>query len=179
MLNELTDRPQLAFDVTASPLYPAGRGDAADVGSSVGDYFKDDADFAASLGVSLRIPLLTRRERQSREMIDALDETNARVRMEDTELATANRLQTLTLSREFLQERRRLLDTDIRYQERRVQNEQDLLDAGASTQLRVNEVELDLRTRRNELWQITAELFLNAVDILSVRGIDLSAALSG
>ena len=178
MLNELTDRPQLAFDVTASPLYPEVRGDKADVASSLGDYFEDDTDFAASLGVSLRIPLLTRREREARESIDALEEINARVRMEDTELATTNRLRTLSLSREFLQERRRLLDTDIRYQERRVQNEQDLLGAGASTQIRVDEVELDLRSRQNELWQVTAELFLNAIDILSTRGFDIAAVLS-
>ncbi|MDA3950424.1 MAG: TolC family protein [Spirochaeta sp.] len=177
VLNEITDRPQLAFDVTASPLYPTVRTDAADVGSSFGDYFDDDADVAASLGVSVRIPLLTRRERQARESIDTLEETNARVRMEDTELATTNRLRTLLLSREFLQERRELLDTDIRYQERRVQNERDLLAAGASTQLRVAEVELDLQSRENERWQVTAELFLNAVDVLSVRGTDIPAVL--
>ena len=97
--------------------------------------------------------------------------------MEDSELATANRLRTLLLSRDFLYERRGLLDTDIRYQENRVQNERDLLAAGASTQLRVAEVELDLRSRQNERWEVTAELFLNAVDILSVRGVEIPAVL--
>jgi hypothetical protein len=44
--------------------------------------------------------------------------------------------------------------------------------------LRVEEVEVDLQSRRNELWQVEAELFLNAVDILALAGEDLSAVLT-
>lgn len=170
LLNNLTDRPQLNVQMSAQPLYPVVREDPDDPGSSINDYFEDDADIATTVSVSLRIPILTRRERAAREQIDNSVAAAAQIDLEDTELATLNLLETLRTNRRFLEERRSLLDTDIAYQERRLRNERDLLAAGASTQLRVDEVELDLISRRNERWEVTAELFLNAIDILAVIG---------
>lgn len=172
-INNLTDRPQIDLSLRSRPLYPAERDEPENVSSSLGDYFDSDADIATSVEVSLRIPLLTRRERASREAIDEAEEQNAQIALEDAELNTINRLSTLQLNRDFLERRQELLSTDIRYQERRLRNEQDLLAAGASTELRVDEVALDLTSRENEAWQVAAELFLNALDILALTGGDL------
>jgi outer membrane protein TolC len=95
----------------------------------------------------------------------------------DTERSVANRLQTLRASRDFLQRRVDLLLVDVEYEEQRVENERFLLQAGATTELRVDEVELDLRSRRNELLQVQGELFLNAIQILALLGEDLAEVL--
>lgn len=175
LLNDLTDRPQLDLSVNARPLYPAVRDDPADVGGSLNDYFESGADIATTVAVSLRIPLLTRRERASREAIDEATTTYAAIALEDTELATYNLLRTLQLNRDFLIRRGDILETDIAFQEQRLQSERDLLAAGASTQLRVDEVKLDLIARQNEAWEVSAELFLNALDILAVGGYDIAS----
>ena len=179
LLNDFTDRPQLDLSVSARPLYPADRDDPGNVSSSIDDYFESDADIAATFAVSLRIPLLTRWERASREAIDTTAAAIATIALEDTELATFNQLRTLQLNREFLTRRAEILDTDIGYQEQRLRSESDLLAAGASTQLRVDEVELDLVSRRNEAWKVSAELFLNALDILGVGGYDIASEVVG
>jgi len=174
VLNDLTDRPTVRVDLTAAPIYPFQRDDPADPARGLSDYLEDDADLAATVAVSLRIPLLTRREREAREAIDATIEETALVSLTDTELATTNRLRTLGIAREFLLEREQLLETDIAYQERRLRNEEDLLASGASTQLRVDEIALDLASRQNEAWQVSAELYLNALEIAATRGESIS-----
>ncbi len=177
ILNDLSDRPTVRVDVTTSPLYPFQREDPADAASSFSDYLEDDADISANVSVSLRIPLLTRRERDAQEAIDTTAEKSALIELNDTELATINRLRTLGITREFLLERQQLLETDIAYQERRLGNEEDLLASGASTQLRVDEIALDLASRRNEAWQVAAELYVNALEIAATKGEALSTLL--
>jgi hypothetical protein len=177
VLNDLTDRPTVRVDLTAAPIYPFQRDDPADPSRALSDYLEDDADLAATVAISLRIPLLTRREREAREAIDATTEETALISLGDTELATTNRLRTLGIAREFLLERQQLLATDIAYQERRLRNEEDLLASGASTRLRVDEISLDLASRQNEAWQVSAELYLNALEIAATRGEAISAII--
>ena len=178
LLNDLQDRPRLSLAFRAAPVYPETRSEPDDLSSSFDDLFADGSDWEASFSVDVIVPLLSGRERSSRERIDELSRLRATTTLEDTERAVINRLETLLTNREFLTQRRELLQVDVDYEAQRVENEETLLSAGATTALRVEEVEVDLQSRRNELWQVEAELFLNAVDILALAGEDLSEVLT-
>ncbi len=179
LLNELTDRPQLDVSVRVRPLYPESRADPDDFASSWSDYFEDGADLETTVALSLTVPLITSRERSHRERIDELAQLRVQTDLTDTELTVANRLRTLLINRRFLAQRIELLAVDVEFEQQRVQDEQTLLGVGATTQLRVEEVELDLLSRRNELWRAEVELFLNAVEIRAVLGDDLLALFVG
>lgn len=177
LFNELEDRPSLSLSVRVAPLYPDSREDPEALGSSVGDFFESGADVEATVALGLTIPLFTARERSYRERIDTLARLRAETNLQDTERAVANQMQTLMTNRRFLERRVDILETDVEYERQRVENERALLESGSTTELRVEEVELDLFSRQNELWQVEAELFLNAVSILSVVGEDLATVL--
>ncbi|HKK49636.1 MAG TPA: TolC family protein, partial [Alkalispirochaeta sp.] len=179
LLNELEDRPNASVSVRVAPTYPDSRGDPDAVGASVGDFFESGADVEATVALGLTIPLFTARERSYRERIDTLTRLRAETDLADTERAVANEMETLFTNRRFLQRRVEILETDVEYERQRVENERSLLTSGATTELRVDEVELDLLSRRNELWQVEAELYLNGVEILAVAGEELSAILVG
>ena len=179
LLNELIDRPQLDVNVRVRPLYPENRADPGDFASSWSDYFESGADVETTVALSLTVPLIAGRERGLRERIDELVELRAVTDLVDTELTVANRLRTLLINRRFLTQRLELLAVDVEFERQRVEDEQTLLAAGATTQLRVEEVELDLLSRSNELWRAEAELFLNAVEIRAVQGDDLQTLFAG
>ena len=177
LLNELTDRPELSLSFRTTPLYPETRQDPDDAASSIGDYFENGSGWESSFALELTVPLVTRREREARERIDSLTREQEAISAEDTTRQVANALQTLLAERRFLTERLQLLETEIEYEQQRLENEQTLLDAGVSTELAVDEVELDLVSRQNEAWQAEANLYLNALEILTTIGRDLSAEL--
>lgn len=177
LLNEITDRPQLSLSFRTTPLYPESRSNPDDLSTSISDYFEDGAGWETSLAVELTVPLVTRREREARERIDTLTQEQALISVDDTARQVANALQTLLAERRFLTERLTLLETDIEYEEQRVENERTLLDAGVSTQLALDEVELDLTSRRNEAWEAQASLYLNGLEILATTGHDLAEQL--
>lgn len=177
LLNEIDDRPSLSVTVRMAPLYPASREDPEAFDSSLTDFFASGADLEATVALGLTIPLFTARERSYRERIDTLTQQVAETDFQDTERAVANQIQTLVTNRRFLERRIEILQTDVEYERQRVENERALLRSGATTELRVDEVELDLLSRQNELWQIEAERFLNSVEILAVTGNDLGAVL--
>lgn len=178
LLGTARDRPSVSAFARALPVYPAQRDNPDDFSSSFSDLLDDDAGLEISAGISLTIPLLTERQREYRTRIDELTRRNALVELEDTEQVLVNRMRILTTNRRFLEERLELLDIDIEYEERRVQNERTLLDAGVATALRVREVELDLRSRLNERRRVQAELLLNSLDILNLLGEDLTAVFA-
>lgn len=163
MRNNLVDRPQLNMSVSAA--------------SSLTDYFDDGRDYSARLSVTLRIPLLTGKERDAREQIDRLAEEDAVAALDDAQLAVQNELQVLVIQRDILRRRAELLDTEVAYQKRRLKNEKDLAAAGASTDMKVAEVALDVAARENERWQVSADLFLNRLDIYALSGEDLASLL--
>lgn len=177
LLNDLQDRPNFSVNVRVAPVYPDTRANPDQIGSSFGDFFESDADLNASVQLALQVPLLTARERTARERVDELSLLQAETTRDDTERSVLNEIRTLLINRDFLSRRVDILETDVRFEQQRVSNEETLLEAGATTDLRVDEVRLDLLSRENELWQVEAELFLNAIGILAARGEDLSEVL--
>jgi outer membrane protein TolC len=167
----------VSLSARLAPLYPPNRDEADSLSSSAGDLFAEGSDLEATVAVGVAVPLLTGRERAYRSRIDEIARMQAETDLTDTERSVANRLQTLRASRDFLQRRVDLLLVDVEYEEQRVENERFLLQAGATTELRVDEVELDLRSRRNELLQVQGELFLTAIQILALLGEDLAEVL--
>lgn len=178
LLGTAQDRPALSLFARAAPAYPAEREESDSFSGSFSELFGSDAGLDLTAGLSVTIPLLTARQRAYRTRIDELTRQNAVVELEDLEQVLANMMRTLMMNRRFLEERLELLDFDIEYEERRVQNEKTLLDAGVTTDLRVREVELDLRSRLNERSRVRAELLLNSLDILNLLGEDLSTLFS-
>ncbi|TVR69429.1 MAG: TolC family protein [Spirochaetaceae bacterium] len=175
ILGTATDRPSLSLFARAMPVYPAEREEPDSFSASFSDLFTSDAGIDVTAGLAVTVPLLTARQRAYRTRIDELTRRNAVLELEDLEQVLANMMRTLTMNRRFLEERLELLEMDIDYEERRVQNERTLLEAGVTTDLRVREVELDLRSRLNERSRVRAELLLNSLDILSLLGEDLEA----
>lgn len=178
LFNDLTDRPHLSVVFQMEPIYPDNRDSENDFAASFTDYFDDGSTLQTVLSLNLSVPVLTKRERDLREEQDRISVEQSRINLDNTRRLVANQLQTLLLNRQILQERMDLLQVDVAYEEERVQNEQTLLDAGASTHLKVDEVRLDLLSRRNEQFQVSGDLFLNTVDILSFLGADVAAYLT-
>ena len=179
VLNELVDRPVFGMSLRVEPTYPEtdARGDLEGFADSFADLFADGAELATTVAFELRVPLVGRRERAYRERIDELNALVAQDMLSDSERTTVNRLQTALRNREFLSQRVELLRTDVEYERRRVESERLLLETGATTQLRVQEVELDLLSRRNELSEVQGELFLNTVEVMATIGEDLPSFL--
>lgn len=173
LLNELQDRPSINVTARVAPVYPDSRDDPDDFAASFSDLFGSEADLEATVALGLRIPVLTARERRLREESDTLARMQAETQLADTERSVVNTLQSLRIRRQFLEERVELLETDVEFQRQRVANEETLLEAGATTELRRDEILLDLRSRENELWQVQAELFLNTLDIHATLGTPL------
>lgn len=179
IVNTRVDRPSIGLFARVQPLYPEPRDDADSLSGSFTSLFAGDAGLEATVGITLTVPLLVTRQRHYRERIDELMRLDAQVGLDDTEQILANNLRTLLTNRRFLRERLSLLDVDVEYERRRTASERSLLEAGVTTELRVREVELDLNARLNERQRISAELFLNSVDILNVLGEDLELLFSG
>ncbi|MFW5826570.1 MAG: TolC family protein [Alkalispirochaeta sp.] len=179
LLNELQDRPNATVSVRVAPRYPDSRSEPDALSSSIGDFFESGADVEATVALGLTVPLFTAQERSYRERIDTLARLRAETDLADTEQAVANEMETLFTNRRFLERRVEILETDVEYERQRVENERSLLASGSTTELRVDEVELDLLSRRNELWQVEAELYLNGVEILAVAGEELATILVG
>ncbi len=177
LLNDGLDRPTVSVSVTATPAYPDSRANADDLGSSLSDLFASGATVESTVALGLSVPLLTRAERNTRESADEARIEEALVRLGDTERAVDNQVRILLLNREILAERLEAVAVDLQYQRDRLASERALLSAQASTQLRVDEVALDLAARENEAWQIRAELFLNALDLLAAAGDDVADVL--
>jgi outer membrane protein TolC len=175
--NALTDRPQFDVSLSARPLYPEDRESSDDFSTSLSDYLDGEGDFSARISLLVRIPLLTGRERAARDSIDALTEAGAVASLEDTEGAVNRELEVLRVQRELLLQRRELLETELEYQRRRLRSEEDLLEAGATTRLRVQEVALDLAYREYEDWQVSTDLFLNGLNMYAVAGEELASIL--
>lgn len=177
VVNTAVDQPVVTLFARAQPVYPAERASRDDFGRSVSDLFADGSLVESTLGITLTVPLLARRQRDHRGRIDDLARQNAVLERSDTEQVLFNQLQTVLLNRQFLEQRRELILVDTAFEEQRVTNERTLVDAGVSTPLRLEEVELDLMSRRQEAQRISGELFLNALEILSLAGEDLAAAV--
>ena len=177
-VNSAADRPSLTVFARAQPVYSSVRPERDSFGASFPDLFADDAGVQSTLGVTLTVPLLTGQQREYRQRIDELSRQSAVLERSDAERVLANQLRTLLTSRRFLEQRLGLIDTDLSYERQRVANEQTLLDAGVSTELRLREVRLDLRSRENERQRVTGELFLNSLEILTVLGDDLAARVA-
>lgn len=171
------DQPALSVFARTRPVYTSPRANPDSFPGSFTDLGAGGSELELTAGLALTIPLLTAQQREYRTRIDDLTRRNALVDLSDTENILENRLRTLFINRRFLEERLELLAVEIDYERRRTGNEQTLLDAGVTTELRVREVELDLWARRNEQSRIQAGLFLNSLDILNVLGRDLAALL--
>lgn len=179
VINSATDRPTVALFARARPTYEeGGQGTRVSTGDAFQDLFTDASRLESTLGVTVTIPLLTGRQRDLRQRIDQNQVEEALIQRDDTEQVLVNQLRTLLTSRDFLQQRLELLATDLELQIQRADNEQTLVDAGVSTELRLAEVRLDLLSRVNEEQRVIGELFLNTLEILSLFGEDLAPLLS-
>lgn len=178
VINSAADRPAVALFARARPTYEEG-GQAARATTSEAfqDLFTDGSRVESTIGVTVTIPLLTGRQRELRQRIDQQQVEEAGIQRDDTEQILANQLRTLLTSRQFLLQRLELLEADLELQRQRTENERTLVEAGVSTDLRLSEVQLDLRSRINEERRVMGELFLNTLEIFSVIGEDLALLL--
>ena len=160
------DRPSVTLSAAAVP-----NARFATFDTMFGSGVRWDSSF--SVGVS--VPLSNREQRTLRAQSDRLSEEIALLQLDDARAEAADRLDTLRASRGFLEQRRVLIEADVAFERRRTATERSLLDVGATTALAVDEVALDLLARETELWQIDAQLFLNALEVALLTGFDAVA----
>lgn len=173
---ELLDRPMFSIVARAEPAYPGGVRPKT-LAASVGDYFSSDPWLNTTVALAVNVPLSAGERRENRRRIDQLSQEIAALQLDDTRIQLRNQLDSLLVNRSFLQERRAFIETDVSYEQQRLRSEEALFAADATTVLAVDQIRLDLLSRRNELWKIDSQLFLNALDILSLSGADVGELL--
>lgn len=175
------DAPTLVASLSATPRYPDSRGDAADLGALLSDF----ADTAGGAGLSwnasltLDVPLSAGTARGRRARIDALSAEAADAQRAQAERAASDRAASLVGYRDALRERlsiqRRIAELDARKVDRAAQ----LAASGTVASADVAAARSELDRALAEALRLELELLLAELDLRSLAGGDLSAALAG
>ena len=173
VLNGREFSSDLSLSFSLTPKYSPSRTAGDDVGSSITDFFEDDAYLAPAFSIGVAIPVYDGGKAKHRREIDR----NA-VSMADANLAARRRLvtetmQNLLLRRSMLRDKLALVLSNLSLENERLEEKQRLFGLNQTTSLEVDGVRLKASEKALEVWATEADLFLNAVRILNLAGYDL------
>ena len=177
ILDGQKDSPSLSANVNLEPRYPDQRDDEDALGDSFSSFFEDTAGVNWNVTLQLQIPLSEQKEKRLRGRKNALALEKQEISTADYRTEIRKTIDTLVTRDELLRERIALLETDVEYQKRRVENQQSRVELSTAPQLSVDQLELELRARQNTLFQARTDLFLNRLRLYSLIGEELPAVL--
>jgi multidrug efflux system outer membrane protein len=166
----------VTLSFSAQPKYPYTRVDTT-FGGSFTDLTSADASLDWVFGVGVSIPVY----RGGKKRYDAIA-ADALQSIAGENLLLARQqvvgdVQSLLLSRENLKSKASLLEDNANLLSRRVEIEQGLLAAGKSTDLDVAGKEVDLATKRVELWKARADLLVATLSLYRQAGEELQRVI--
>jgi outer membrane protein TolC len=177
ILDGQKDSPSLSANVNLEPRYPDQRDDEDALGDSFSSFFEDTAGVNWNVTLQLQIPLSEQKEKRLRGRKNALALDKQEISTADYRTEIRKTIDTLVTRDELLRERIALLETDVEYQKRRVENQQSRVELSTAPELSVDQLELELRARENTLFQARTDLFLNRLRLYSLIGEELPAVL--
>jgi hypothetical protein len=168
---------QLALSLT--PRYEDSRENPDSLGGAFGDYFGEGAgvDVSLSLGFTVALGENAAREREVRLARLAVELAESESRRVDE-----NRLDQLEVirERERITDRRiELIRFEIEFERAQLENELELIEIGASTELTAAQIRSTIGARENELADLETQRFLQRVDRATLLGVDIIEVLGG
>jgi len=175
-----TYAPNLMLSLSVSPQYGDNRPDSNLFENSISQLFDKSAGAYndVTFSVGMQVPVYNGgRYKKDKAALDAS------VRVAETNLASKlgtlrDNLDSLFLKQQYLSEKVSLTEGNLRLEERRLADQNRLLGLSRATDLDVKSAEAELEARRNDLWNVRVDLFLNSLDILSIAGNDLSKLIT-
>ena len=167
------------LSLALSPRYADARENADSLTGAVTDYFGEGGGLDVALSLGLTVPLDQRatneRERRQAEIsLDIAQRERDRIALEQ-----ATRFEVARERIAILQERIELLAFEIEFEQEQLASEEELVEIGASTQLRVQQLRGTVISREGELADLHAQLVLERLDLAARFASDPVGVLTG
>ncbi len=183
VLNGREFSSNLSLSMSLNPKYPPARStdDVADddFGASFSDLFDEDAYIEPVVSVGLSIPVYDGGKAKHRREIDQNMVSIAEGNLASVRRMVMDTMWNLFLRRDMLAEKLELVRSNLRFENERLAEKQRLYELKQITALEVDRVRLKTSEKELEIWLTEADLFLNAVRILSQAGYDLQLLFEG
>lgn len=173
------ERATSSVSLALSPRYADEREAPETLGGSVTDYFGEGGgvDVSLALGVTVALGEADRRARELRQAELAL--AIAESELERVSAQSATQRQIVLARRAATRERIELIEFELSFDEEQLASELELLELGATTELAVEQLRAGIAQRRNELTELSVQLFLQSVDLARLSGLDPADVIIG
>lgn len=179
ILNGFEQAASLTSTLSVGPRYPYSRtvGWDQDFGSSFSAFFDPLAGIDVSFSIEMNVPLFSAGKDSPRQSADLTYEKIADEALSVERERLAMQLGSLSLRERNLLERARLLTDTLELLERQRDMGRKLLEIGQITELDFADTEVESLLKENELKRTHMDLFLAALERLSLLGLDLDEEL--
>lgn len=172
-LNGVEEAPVLSLSFQAGPRYPSARADAGDLTSSFTDLFSEDAGVDVSVNLALQFDAWDGGAARARKQADRAAVVMAEEGEAEARRAAAAERTTLLARLDLLNDRIALLESNIAYDRRLLQREIDRQALGASTNVDVETVRLELESRERDIENLLGERYLLGLQLVSLAGMSV------
>ena len=169
-LNGVQEAPVVSLVFQAGPRYPGTREDESDFSASFTDFFADGADVDLSFGLAVQFNAWDGGLSAARRKADRAALVIARESRDEALRAAAEERKTLLARLELIDDRIKLLESNILYDRRLLQREIERRSLGASTKVDVETVRLELLGRERDVTNLRGERYLLGLQLLSLSG---------
>lgn len=179
ILNGFAQAGSLTSTLTVGPRYPYSRTVSwdQDFGTSFSAFFDPLAGIDVSLSIQLSVPLFPAGKDGSRRSADLALEKMAEEALSVERERIAMRLESLSVRENNLSEKVRLLTDNLELLERQKGMGRKLLEIGLTTELDLADIEVEYVKKEIELRKAHTDIFLAALERLSLLGRDLDREL--
>ena len=172
-LNARDGAPTVGLNFSLSPRYPDDRENSDLIKNSLTDFFEEGSGVDLAFGVNLRIPVTDGGKKNAQRKADASAEAIARMDLNAAVDDLQDRMKYTKERDRLLIERLSLLVLDRKYQQNRLEREEDLAASKTTTKISVEKIRLEYTAAKDNLWQTEADLVLNRLDLLNLYGYPL------
>jgi len=169
-LNAVDAAPVLSFSLQAGPRYPAVREAETAFSASFTDLFSEDADVDVSVGFAVQFDAWDGGVTKARRKAGLAALTMARESRDQAERAADENRRELLARLGLLNDRIALLESNIAYDRRLLQREIDRQALGASVNVDVETVRLELLGRDLDVENLIGERYLLGLQLLFLAG---------
>jgi len=179
ILNGFAQAGSLTSRLSIAPRYPYSRTESwdKDFDTSFSAFLDPLAGIDVSFSIHLDVPFLGPRKDRPRQSADLVNEKMGEEALSVERQRLAMQLESLSIRQDNLQETVRLLTDNLRLLERQKDIDLRLLGIGELSELDLVEIEVEYLKKENELKKAHMNIFLVALERLSLLGRDLEREL--
>jgi len=179
ILNGFAQAGSLTSRLSIAPRYPYSRTESwdQDFDTSFSAFLDPLAGIDVSFSIHLDVPFLGPRKNRPRQSADLVNEKMGEEALSVEKQRLAMQLESLSIRQDNLQETVRLLTDNLRLLERQKDIDRRLLGIGDLSELDLVEIEVEYLKKENELKKAHMNIFLVALERLTLLGRDLEREL--